>query len=172
VGDIHGYYDTIQKIINALKTALTGSLITFRFLPDENKVEIAVPNDGSELTLYPDLAYAMGFNPYFVLRAGVHKSDNTCNLDGGLSSIFIYADILEAQVVGDTYAQLLQIAPIRGDFGTSVKIEFNPIIYIPIRVNDIPSITINISSESGHNLSFTSGKVIVQLHFRRRGLFH
>jgi hypothetical protein len=172
MGDVRGQYESIEKVIAALKERLVASPIAFKYLTDENKVEIVIPNDGSELTLYSDLAYTLGFNPYGVLRGGTHKSDYPCNLDAGLSSIFIYADIVEAQVVGDTFAQLLQIAPVKGDFGTTVKVEFNPIIYIPIRVHDIPSITLNLSSESGNEITFTSGKVIAQLHFRRRGLFH
>lgn len=167
-----GYYGSVTEILSLINKQLTGTSFKLTYSSDTGKVTVKASAVGDQLQLYPDLAYALGFEVYPAFTTGSRESKFPCSLDGGVNSLFIYADIVEASVVGDTYAQILQIAPVKGKFGESPKIEFTPIVYLPMRTHDISSIKIDIATDSGKDLFFSSGKVIIQLHFRRRGLFH
>lgn len=168
-----GYYKSIDRIIESMKSQIPNEVFTLDYSESENKVELKVMNaPNAVIFFYPELAYALGFEINVQYLTGEYTSDFPCSLNNGVHSLFIYADFIESRIVGNSYAQLLQIAPVRGEYGETVKINFNPTDYIPVRIHDIQSITIDVRSDSGKELYFANGKVIAQLHFRRRGLFH
>lgn len=166
-----GYYKSPVSIINAILAKLPEGLIRIEYDENSEKCTVNINRSGATISFYPQLAYALGFIPYAEITTGRTQGSFPCNLDGGVNSLFIYGDIIRDQIVGNTFAQLLQIAPVRGKFGETVKIQYNSPEYYPLQVHDIASITIDVASDSGESLTFCNGKIIAQLHFRRKGLF-
>ncbi|KAJ8032371.1 hypothetical protein HOLleu_25885 [Holothuria leucospilota] len=85
-----------------------------------------------------------------------------------IHQLFVYTDIIENQLVGDSSAPLLRTIPVAGSFGTVVDIECQKREYHPVVSNLIPTIEIDIRDETGNPIAFNSGRVIVTLHFRQK----
>ena len=90
------------------------------------------------------------------------------NLEAGLNSLYIYSDVIEAQIVGDSMVPLLRILQVEGKDGDIVSRTFQDPPYFPASRKSFDSIEVNIKDDTGERVPFESGKVIVQLHFRER----
>ncbi|GFS58469.1 uncharacterized protein NPIL_219511 [Nephila pilipes] len=79
-------------------------------LTGNNKVKIHIP-DTSTVNLQDGLRDLLGFKKS-TLSGGTHISDYQVELDGGITEIYVYSDIIESHFVGDTIAPLLRIIPV------------------------------------------------------------
>lgn len=85
--------------------------------------------------------------------------------------LYVYTDICEARIVGDTQAALLRIVSldtIKYKFGANIVRQFAPIHYIPLLQHSFQHVVIDIRDQHGQHMPFTSGTSIITLHFRRR----
>ena len=85
--------------------------------------------------------------------------------------MYVYCDIIESVVIGDTLAPLLRIVnmdPVNHTFGSHTVDIFNPLHYVPVEKLNFEHIEIDIRDSTGRHLPFTFGTVSVKLHFRRR----
>ena len=129
------------------------------------------------LTLSPRFHNAIGLssinwqNKLFISEPG--KSDDIKPQMEYLNTMYIYCDIVKFQIVGDTQAPLLSTLVVQGYPGEQVFCGFNPPYYIPLNQKSISTIEIRVCSDTGDLIPFDpSGRVIVQLHFRKhRGLW-
>lgn len=89
-----------------------------------------------------------------------------------VNALYVYSDIVEYQVVGDTYAPLLQVVASNVDYNSSYadKIYDSP-HYVSVSRNNIDTIEINILNDLGDPISFTKGRTVVKLHFRRKKFY-
>ena len=85
-------------------------------------------------------------------------------------TMYIYSDLLESQVVGDVQANIFRSTAPCGQPGEMVAKEIKTPTYHRLRTSVFSSMKINIRSDTGHLIPFTSGTVPVTLHFRRRAL--
>lgn len=84
-----------------------------------------------------------------------------------VKTLYIYTDIIEYQFVGDKLAPLLRTVPVeRQDSGTLNSNFTNP-DYLLVNKNEIFKINIKICDDSGNNIRFIDGKVIVKLNFKK-----
>ena len=101
----------------------------------------------------------------------VFKSNNPMKQNlSEISNFYIYSDIVEYQVVGDEKAPLLRIVPI-GELSKSLNFTskiFDSPHYIPVARNNLDTIEIDIRNHLGQPILFTSGEVVVKLHFKRK----
>lgn len=82
-------------------------------------------------------------------------------------AFFVYTDIIEEQIVGDTKAPLLDTVALKGDIDEAITVDFLNPHYVNLIKSDIPSIHITIKDSAGENIHFKNlAKVIVKLHFR------
>lgn len=82
-------------------------------------------------------------------------------------AFFIYTDIIEEQIVGDTKAPLLDTVSLKGLIDEAITIDIPNPNYVNVIKSDIASIHISIKDSEGENIHFTNlAKVIVKLHFR------
>ena len=88
-----------------------------------------------------------------------------------MSTIYVYCDIVEPQVVGDTNAQLLKTIPVEGKFGDVIAKTFTNIQYVPIQTRSFENIEILLRNDTGDPVPFELGKVVITLHFRQRTYF-
>jgi len=87
-----------------------------------------------------------------------------------LTSIFVYSDIVELSLVGDSQSALLGYCPIQSKFGDQGYWCFNPPYYVRVREKSISSIKMELCTDTGEIFPIEDGKVNCRLNFRRIGL--
>ena len=87
-----------------------------------------------------------------------------------LTSIFVYSDVVELSLVGDSQSALLGYCPIQSKFGDQGYWCFNPPYYVRVREKNFNTITIELSTDTGEMFPIEDGKVYCRLNFRRIGL--
>ena len=94
-------------------------------------------------------------------------------MDKGFDTIYVFTDVVESRIVGDSLAPLLRVLPVGGSHSATVSDRYTNIHYVPLLYSHFKSIEINIRDDIGPFVAFEYGKVTVTLHFRRRrtGLF-
>lgn len=98
----------------------------------------------------------------------LYKSD----INRGFHALYVYCNICEPQIVGDVYAPLLRTVAIKGKRHDHVTITYNQPHYIPIGTREISEIEIDIREDTGRKVSFTAGKVVCKLHFKKNEAIH
>ena len=89
-----------------------------------------------------------------------------------LSTMFVYSDIVELSLIGDTQAASLGFLPIQSKFGDQAYWSFNPPYYVRLREKHITTITIQLCDDTGKEFPIANGKVLCRLNFRRVGMLH
>ena len=87
-----------------------------------------------------------------------------------LNEIFVYTDIIDTVLIGNTQAPCLGYFPIQSKWGSQAYWNFNPPYYIHVKDSCIRDISIKLCDEKGETVEFESGTVICRLNFRRVGL--
>ena len=84
-------------------------------------------------------------------------------------NIFVYCNLVENTIVGDTQVPLLRsIAVDEDNQNKYVSQHFQDLRYIPLSSNFFQYIEIKITDDYGELINFEYGKVVVTLHLRRR----
>ena len=101
------------------------------------------------------------------------EANDVVNMTQGFNTLYVYTDIVESRIVGDTLAPLLRALPISGRHGDILSDRFTNIHYVPLLCSTFHSIEVDIRDDMGRRVPFEYGRVTVTLHFRRRraGLF-
>ena len=101
------------------------------------------------------------------------EAEDVVNLTQGFDTLYVYTNIVESRIVGDTLAPLLRALPISGRHGDRVSARFTNVHYVPLLYSHFNSIDVDIRDDMGRRVPFEYGRVTVTLHFRRRssGLF-
>jgi hypothetical protein len=87
-----------------------------------------------------------------------------------INEIFVYTDIIDTVLVGNTQAPMLGYFPVQSKWGFTSYLNFNPPYYVKVKENTIRTISIKLCDETGETIRFESGTVICRLNFRRIGL--
>ena len=74
--------------------------------------------------------------------------------------LLVYSDLCGESIIGEKRLPLLRV--LTGRIPTS----FEPLQYIPVRLQDIECVTIYINSETGDPASFVTGDCDCTLHFK------
>ena len=169
-----GHYetpDTIIKHMNALMVATLGLPklgVREGFYYSDKHVEVRLPYNGIEVEIDWPLAALLGFEDRVITGTDRIEAEYPFDVKNTLYSLFIYSDVIEPQVVGDTYAKLLQVTPAPQRTNTIISHTFNPVQYVPLATRQFETIEISIRNSAGDLVPFTTGLAIVKLHFRPR----
>ena len=135
------------------------------------KISIHLFN-GMKIIFSPGLGNILGHND----REDVINADGipdnvislhtTYNTAVNCQSLFVYCDILEHVIVGDTKAPLLRSISVSGKPGDIVREIYDKPLYVPIQKKHFESIEIDIRSDFGEPVPFVNGKSLMTLHFR------
>lgn len=153
---------------------LEGAQKALKFFVDDYRVVCRVDENYIEkLTLYDDLAFALG---YAAAKGDTIHPGGRAPFPPGLhartSVFYIYCDTISFQYVGNTMAQLLKTVPVQGQYGNTNDIHFPSPHYLDVLKRDFDSILISIKGDDGKLIPFQdNSKVIVKLHFRKKRLF-
>ena len=157
-----GMYKTAEKLLKEFK------YIKMKQQPDL-KVRLDVPKN-HEVCFSKGLSDMLGFSKNEPLKSGSYISDYALEIDGGITEIFIYTDIVVSHHVGDTLAPLLRVIPCIDEKDDQIVKHYDAPLYFPLRKNFIETIEIELKSSSGDNIIFSGGKTFVVLSFRRKKL--
>jgi hypothetical protein len=185
-----GYYPNCSSIVDALNSTIPSECkpyIQFKLSAMDiieiissdcrlYSVEFPLPLEGSlgeMLGLNSDLIAPIRLPPiqhgkenYLFLSKFVFPY--SIDIQRGIYSLYVYTDITEEQIVGNSFSHLLRVISVDDSKMAMNKQAFsNESYYVPLRVKQINSITIVIKNDLGNNIHFTSGKTICQLHFRK-----
>lgn len=92
------------------------------------------------------------------------------DLNQGLYMLYVYCNIVEEQIVGNSMVPLLKIVPVEGRHGENVTKEYINPQYVPVYISHISDLLIRIRDDAGEKVPFGRGRVQATLHFRRKGL--
>ena len=132
-----------------------------------------IKNDQIKFSSNVDLELkAEGIIKDLVFRNDKIMMDTYYTLPGNLNLIkygIIYCDIIQEQIVGEDYRQVLQIIPLNSNEGSQVLSNNLDLQYVPVKSNFISSINISIKSLTGDFIKFDDDFIytIVKLHFRK-----
>ena len=127
----------------------------------------------SKRILFHEMCSAYYINPTKDLQnwKNIYISDRPINSVLGVQSMYVYCDLVDYSIVGDTSAQILRNVPIKGQKHEIVTERFDIPHYVPVLNSHFESIRLNISNDLGDNVKFAVGKSIVKLHFRPQKLY-
>lgn len=92
-------------------------------------------------------------------------SESPAYLDQGLTSLFIYCDIVKPQIVGDTTAPLLRCISVE-EAGEEVNLIFDSPYYLSLSRDCFQDVFVYIRTDTGEAPSFNFGRVILTLHIK------
>jgi hypothetical protein len=86
-----------------------------------------------------------------------------------LYALFVYCDVVRAQLLGDSHTKILRAVPVQHDRPRSVTISqrFSNVYYCRMGKARFDTLEIDIRDDTGRPVPFRSGRVIVVLHFRK-----
>ena len=186
-----GHYKTVEYLIAVINEKIKN--LTFRragnqnvlngtqhcqFIYDDTSGQVrfeCAPDTPANLNIIlPEALYTkLGFTVGNVGNTRVKHGDIgefTVDLNAGVNGLFVYCDVIENRAVGDVIAPLLKIVPIQGSYGDIIHYEPTRVEYCDIRYDHLDEIKIDIRSDTGELVPFLSGKVMITLHIKRRGL--
>ena len=169
----YGYYNSMQELVKAVNKALTKNVndnikLTHNALngKSDSSVKKRVSTRFSRTNVH---CLGFGRNDIKIITKTA-ESPYVADLTI-VSTIYVYCDIVEPQIVGDTSAQLLKSIPAEGKFGDIIAKTFTNIQYVPIRTKSFEAVEILLRNDTGDPVPFERGKVVITLHFRQHSYF-
>jgi len=187
-----GFYDHYETLIRAIDNAIEHVFskpitldnnitvtIQRQFWPslyyaqNTGKVQLTLKENQS-IDFSPQLHQLLGFSQSQIGRLinetnkpFTIKAKYPLDLDSGNHSIYVYCDILESIVVGDSLSPLLRIVDTTGKNGKLVHRFYDKTIYVPLQKKNFDTLELDIRSDLAEPIPFTYGKVVAVLHFRQ-----
>ena len=162
-----GYYPSIEEVITQMDKAIKSNgddVIIFQYNSITRRVKVHIkPN--YVLRLQEGLAQILGL-PALENISQTMTAPHAVDINRGITGLYVYCDLCEPQIVGDSLSPLLRIVDSKGKDGQLIVKMYNQPHFVPLRKKYIDVIEINISDDTGNIISFTSGKVICKLHIR------
>ena len=170
--------DVIDVIVAEFKKAFptTEVTLTYSIEPLTGRVTFTTAH-GNVAIVAPSeyLHQHLGYSSYFfrVLDGSCHlipleeKGLGRAYLDE-LYQIFVYSDIIDYQIVGNTKKPLMGVIPVKGKHGDQESWTFNPLQFgcVPKRV--FSTIEIQLCTPSAALVPFLSGDTLSRIQFRHR----
>ena len=140
--------------------------VVFVYHAVSQKATIQV-HDDCQIELSPTLQRMLGM-PDVYLSQGSHQGVHVVDVNQGFYSLYVYCNLIEPWLVGDSRAPLLRIVPIEGHGGQMVTKTYQHIHYLPLLQKHFRTIEIDIRKDTGEPVPFELGKLVVTLHFRKQ----
>ena len=172
-----GTYSDASDIVNAINEKLLKLCVrglhelgltydaTTRKVTAHTLICDGVPVELYELEFSPMLAKILGFARTITLETAALEGQPVGDIGVEVTSLYVYCDVIEPTVVGDSKVQLLRTVPLVG--GISGHHIFSTPIYVPLLKRHFDCLEINIMTDTGDVVPFAPGKSVIILHFRR-----
>ena len=177
-----GYYPTVDTLISrVLQTVYQRSdnfPVSWKVDPVSEKLEIFFTGQKTEdqfLMLFKsdDLSNTLGVTDTICCTLGKSRAvEGTYPVDiqGGRHTMFLYCDLIQNEILGDTQTALLRVIPLQQtkDAATCYR-TFNKLQWKRLSRTSFQSITISLCDETGQPMPFVSiGRTNLTLAFRQR----
>ena len=90
------------------------------------------------------------------------------NLNRGICAIYVYSDVIQTNLVGDSSVPLLSVVPLHGVFGEMAFKQYSSPLYTTLAKHAFSTIEMYITDSAGRSLPFSSGKLTVFVHFKQK----
>src|SRR5436190_9450583 len=169
-----GDYKNIDDLLRTMNrdTELL-QYVTFSYDKATQMVEIYQSLNVSQVELCTSLALVLGFDPNETDLLTNRKSIRPADIYAALPShMYVYCDLAEPQLVGDTVAPLLKVVNIdtttsRYKYGANKMVHFIDPHYVPLMRTKFESVEIDLRDDTGQRMPFYFGTTCMKLHFRR-----
>ena len=166
-----GYYHRVQTLLNQIEEKAnhvlrsTNNIIQLKYEKISRKV--SMESSPCRLTLPPHIRKMLGMTMVSSFASNQLKADSVVDMDP-VDSLYVYCDVVEPRVVGDSQVPLLRIVPAEGDHGQLVTRIYENVHYVRLQKKNFQTIEINIRDRTGNIVPFEQGTLNVTLHFRQR----
>ena len=145
----YGYFATVPELIQSINAAMAKEIgsenkITFTFNPRTEKTGVTLASS-YYVMLFGKLSAILGYGGRHIKIRKSTESTYVADLFG-ITSIFVYCDIVQPQIVGDISVPLLRT-------GALITKTFTNILHVPVQKKSFEDI------------------VIATLYFRKQGYF-
>lgn len=163
-----GHYKTVQSLLGAITEQVQKSTfkddVSFTYEELSRKVTVHLQNDTH--VIFNEIGAMLGF-PTSVLIDKTTTAKQEVDLDFGFHNLYVYCDVVQSQLVGDSQVPLLRVVPVEGRDGERITRSFMSPQYLPIGKKQFDSIEVNIKRDTGIKVPFEFGRVLLTVHFRR-----
>ncbi|KAL3125520.1 hypothetical protein niasHT_004484 [Heterodera trifolii] len=123
----------------------------------------------SHLTLTDQLAYVLGYEQEQEIR-NEELAKYAVELGGGVSHLCIYLNsgVIESMIVGNTFANLLQVIAVEGKSGSVVEKDFQAPLFHKIIAREVDVLDVEIRTLTGREVPFEFGQVVLTLQFKKQ----
>lgn len=169
-----GYYRTPSDLCAKLMQLVEHR--DFRLVYDEVTRKVATfcpPN--AVVRLRGSVCTMLGFNTdgseYWVSDTPHTYGEYHADVSNGVDSLYVYSDLVEPRIVGDSNVPLLHVVPVapqRGGVEKSLAHREYPVpVYVPVVKKSFHSVEIDIRGSTGKRIPFVGGRTTVLIHFRK-----
>ena len=158
-------YDTIASLVAAVQQQIQIHEMSIEYDTVHKRVIFRLP-ENYMLTLSEALTYMLGFKQIHI--TGDSQAEYPPDLRCGLDALYVYCDIAELGVVGNSMEPLLRIIPVQGDYGQMIHHDYFAPHYVNVLQKEFSSIHITIKTDRNKPVAFKFGKSILTLHFKRK----
>ena len=120
------------------------------------------------------LSKILGFVKTHVFTRNSLLAADPSNLQFSLSTLWVYSNVVEPNIVGDTHANLLRIVPVEnggnGKRGKTIVKSYERPHYHNVAMHTISMLEIEIDTTYGLTPILFKDHVVVKLHFRKKKL--
>jgi len=147
-----GYYTSVTEVVKAINKEIkddgvTGISLKLDTRSRSQKVTIIL-DTGKKLSFENNLGVILGYGDDIILTKTT-TAPFVSDLNIGLQSLFIYLNIVEPQIIGDTQAPLLRIVSVRGRNGEIITINYDNPQYVPIATKYFEMMEVLIIDDAG-----------------------
>ena len=163
-----GYYKTAKALVNTINRAIGEQDVSVSFTQSSQRLHLEIPS-GCSLHFSEPLSPMLGLGYGNIACNELTKRGRfAMDLSRGIDSLYVYADIVQTKLVGNSSVPLLGIVPITGSHGHMSFKEYSTPLYSDIAKNSFSTIEIYIMDSAGRSIPFEFGKVTVLLHFKKK----
>ena len=192
-----GYYNSIPKLIDVIKSVYgttKRSNVTLHGLEMEynpatrrvsvsaDKMQVRIKRKNGKvhtpstnyvvIKLNDDIARLLGFKNGTLIESGkLAQSEFPATVSGGFHQMYVYSDMIKPQPHPDGNVAILRTIAVEGKPNQDyLSRRFQKVYYMPLTKNTISTISFKILDDTGKLIGFDFGKVLIVLHFRRKGI--
>lgn len=166
-----GYYPNISHLLFDIARRANEAMIhtgnKIRLKHDTVRRKVVMESDQPCTLIVPAHIRRMLGMELVSFDANYSKATEVVDLDP-VDSLYVYCDVVEPRVVGDTQVPLLRIVPAEGKHGELVTRIYENVHYVRLQQKSFQTIEINIRDRTGNKVPFEQGTLNVTLHFRQR----
>ena len=168
-----GFYKTSTQFVNSLNRLprqlrdFKNAGVRFLFSHATQKVTLNILTFGLRIRMTKGLADILGLPESFIGPVN-SIGKRTLDIHRDNSLLYVYCDLIEHRLVGDTLAPLLRVLPATNQTNDIIHYIFQKPHYIPLAKRNFNFIEILLTTDTGKQVQLPSGKTVVTLHLRPR----